>query len=216
MPVRVNCPHCRTACLVAEQHLGVPVQCGRCRRTFTTRAETAPLVRLDIGAAASPGNEGSFLVQRLSWCNLDQWHELAVLAIADDLNGVAAASLLGKVLNGTAKDNAGVAETVLAALPAVNVGVVIWDGQAHIRRAGACAIFHQRAGQLAPVAGDRTTASSLKLAVGDWLMMIRGGPDAATLEAEIARTSSSAVQIAQQLIECAGRENRTVLAVRCY
>jgi hypothetical protein len=212
--VRVNCPHCRTACLVAEQHLGVPLQCGRCRRTFTTRADAAPLVRLDIGAAASPDKADSFLVQRLSWCNLDQWHEWAVLALADGLEGAARASLLSKIVNGTAKDVAGVSEAVIAALPGANVAVVIGDGQAHIRHAGDGRVYHQRTGRLAQVTRDRTALSSLKLAAGDWLLVIRNGPDATALQAEIAQTPSSAVQLAQQLIERGG--NSTVVAVRCY
>jgi hypothetical protein len=200
---------------VAEQHLGVPLQCGRCRRTFTTRADAAPLVRLDIGAA-SPDKTASFLVQRLSWCNLDQWHELAVLALADGLEGAARASLWSKALNGTAKDVAGVPEAVIAALPGANVAVVIGDGQAHIRHAGDGRVYHQRAGRLAQVTHDRAALSSLKLTVWDWLLVIRNGPDATALQAEIAQTSSSAVQLAQQLIERGGRNHGTVIAVRCY
>lgn len=217
MPVRVNCPHCRTACLVAEQHLGVPLQCGRCRRTFTTRADAAPLVRLDIGAAASPDKAASFLVQRLSWCKLDQWHEWAVLVLADGSEGAALVSLLSKALNGTAKDAAGVSEAIFAALPGANVAVVIGDGQAHIRHDGDGRVYHQRAGRLTQVTRDRATLSSLKLAAGDWLLMIRNGLDATALQTEIAQTSSSsAVQLAQQLIERSGRNHCAVVAVRCY
>jgi hypothetical protein len=201
---------------VAEQHLGVPVQCGRCCRTFTTRTDAAPLVRLDIGAAASPDKADSFLVQRLSWYNLDQWHELAVLALADGSEGAALAPLLNKVLNGTANDAAGVPEAVIAALPGANVAVVIGDGHAHIRHAGDGSVYHQRAGRLAQVTRDRAALSSLKLAAGDWLLVIRNGPDAMALQTEIAQTSSSAVELAQQLIERGGRDHCTVVAVRCY
>jgi protein phosphatase len=48
--------------------------------------------RLDVGGATSPGlarkrNEDSFLVQQLTWCNLDQRHELALIVVADGLGG---------------------------------------------------------------------------------------------------------------------------------
>jgi protein phosphatase len=53
-----------------------------------------PLVfcRLDIGSASTPGrvrkrNEDSFLVQQLSWCNLDLRRELALVIVADGLGG---------------------------------------------------------------------------------------------------------------------------------
>jgi len=58
------------------------------------RAPSLPLGLgcLDIGAATSPGqvrtrNEDSFLVQHLSWCNLDQRHEIALVVVADGLGG---------------------------------------------------------------------------------------------------------------------------------
>ncbi len=154
MSVRVSCPHCQTPCVVSEQHLGVLVQCGRCGRTFTTRADpTTPApptglaeapVRLDIGAATSPGrvrerNEDSFLVQHLMWSNLDEAHELAVLVVADGMGGAAAgdrasglvirtagavlAPMLSNVLSGTFADVAGAAAAVAAALREANRAV---------------------------------------------------------------------------------------------
>jgi protein phosphatase len=50
------------------------------------------LLRLDVGSATSPGrvrkrNEDSFLVQQLTWANLDQRHEIALVAVADGLGG---------------------------------------------------------------------------------------------------------------------------------
>jgi hypothetical protein len=209
---------------VAEQHLGVPVQCGRCARTFTTRADPAaarppadpaapPLVRLDVGGA-SPGQvcqrkEDSFLVQQLSWCNLDELHELAVLVIGNGKGSAAAAlaPLLSKVLNGTARDAIAVSDAIAAALRDANAVVVIWDGQVHIGPAGDCRVYHQRAGRLVQV------THQLKLAVGDWLLVACEGLDAAALQAEIAKPSSSAVQRAQQLVE---RSGQTVIVVRCY
>jgi protein phosphatase len=143
---------------VAEQHLGVPVKCGRCARSFTTRADPAATtridptasppapVRLDVGAATSPGrvrerNEDSFLVQQLVCCNLDAWRELAVVIVADGMGGAAAgdrasglvirgaatalAPLVGNVLNGTNKDAAGAADAITAALREANR--VVWS-----------------------------------------------------------------------------------------
>jgi protein phosphatase len=47
---------------------------------------------LDVGAATHPGrqrprNEDSFLVQSLSWCNLDQRHDVALVVVADGVGG---------------------------------------------------------------------------------------------------------------------------------
>src|SRR5579871_745262 len=90
--VRVNCPHCQAPCLVAEQHLGRAVRCGRCGRSFTTRAEAEAVtridttVRLDIGAASAPGSEPApgFVVQHAVCCNLDKRQEIAVLIVAEE------------------------------------------------------------------------------------------------------------------------------------
>jgi protein phosphatase len=93
--VRVRCPHCNTLCQIAEQYLGVPVQCAFCERQFTARAPATGPVRLDIGSATSAGrvrkrNEDSFLVQHLVWSNLDERREAALLVVADGLGGHAA------------------------------------------------------------------------------------------------------------------------------
>jgi serine/threonine protein phosphatase PrpC len=162
VPVRVSCPHCRTPCLVADRHLGVPVQCGRCSRSFTTRADPAPSpppqeedrvrgqatlpIRLDLGAATSPGrvrdrNEDSLLLQYLAYCNLDVWHELAVLVVADGMGGAAAGEkasglvirsigtaltpLLTQILNDANMDSTNMATAVTAALREANRAV--WD-----------------------------------------------------------------------------------------
>jgi len=102
VPVRVNCPHCQTPCLVSEQHFGVPVQCGQCGRPLIARpvapavappaeAPAAP-VRLDVGGATSSGrvrrrNEDSYLVQHLAWCTRDERHDAALLVVADGMGG---------------------------------------------------------------------------------------------------------------------------------
>jgi serine/threonine protein phosphatase PrpC len=106
VPVRVHCPHCITPCQVADQHLGVPVQCYKCGEKFTARPVTTAALpktdpseemlpgppRLDIGHATTTGkvrkrNEDSFLVKHSAWFNLDQHHEIALLAVADGMGG---------------------------------------------------------------------------------------------------------------------------------
>jgi hypothetical protein len=233
VPVRVSCPHCRTPCLVAEQHRGVPVKCGRCGRMFTTRAEStaaahgdapAPLVRLDIGAATSPGRtrqyQGNrFLVQHLVSCNPDERHELAVLVAAGGevipAAATALAPLLGNFLNGTSKDTASIAETLAAACKDRSSTVaiaVIWDGRVSIAGIGDCPIYHQSGGRLIRLRRD-----ALKLVAGDWLLIACDIPlDEATLQTEIAAARASAVELAQRLIERAGGDNGTVVAVRGY
>jgi len=132
--------------LVSEQHLGVPVQCGRCARTFTTPADPAAgaSLRLDIGAATSPGrvrdrNEDSFLVQHVVWSNRAERHDLAALVLADGMGGAAAgdrasglvirsagallAPLLSGVLSGAIRDTAGVPEVIASALRESNRAV---------------------------------------------------------------------------------------------
>jgi protein phosphatase len=104
--VRVYCPHCITPSQVAEQYLGGPVQCYKCKQSFTPRPAAAGVVlpksdpvapaagpcRLDIGAASSRGrvrerNEDSLFVQQLSWISSDQRHEIALIVVADGLGG---------------------------------------------------------------------------------------------------------------------------------
>jgi protein phosphatase len=83
--------------------VGVPVQCAQCGKRFTARSPASPpaefpLVvsgtppRLDLGSATSPGrvrtrNEDSFLLQSLTWSNLSERHDLALLAVADGMGG---------------------------------------------------------------------------------------------------------------------------------
>jgi len=218
---------------VAEQHLGVPLKCGRCAQTFTTRADAvgvapaastvAPVVRLDLGAATSTGRvrqdtENSFLVQHLVCTNLDERRELAVLVIAADRGAAAAGAaltpLLSNVLSGTSKD----ATEVIAACKTRGTTatvVVVWDGQVHIGHIGDCRIYHQRAGQLMQV-----TREPMKLAAGDWLIVTGDGLNASVLQGEIAKASLSAAHQAQLLVERAaqldGSDNCIVVAVRCY
>ncbi len=104
MAVLVSCVHCNTTCQLAEQHLGMTVQCGQCGKMFTARARgpaAQPLTvlpvsegppRLDVAAATSAGrvrhrNEDSFLIQQLAWSNLDERHHLALLVVADGMGG---------------------------------------------------------------------------------------------------------------------------------
>jgi serine/threonine protein phosphatase PrpC len=154
VPVRVRCPHCGTPCLLAEQHVGVPVKCGRCARSFTTKADPnaktraempSPPIRFDLGAATSPGrvrerNEDSFLIQHVVSCNLDVWRELAVLLVADGMGGAAAGDLasglvirvvgskltplISEMLHGVDKGDADIADAISAALQEANR--VVW------------------------------------------------------------------------------------------
>lgn len=106
MPVRAHCPHCITPCRVAERHLGVPVRCHHCGKTFTVQPAalagkppstepippTAGALRLDIAGVTSVGrergrNEDSFLVQQLTWSDLNQNHQLALVIVADGMGG---------------------------------------------------------------------------------------------------------------------------------
>jgi len=94
---------------VADPSTAGLLRCGACGQVFTLRAGAAPAVvakpaptapapaakgrpRLDVGAATSAGksrsrNEDSLLVQHQVWSNLDDWHELALLMVADGLGG---------------------------------------------------------------------------------------------------------------------------------
>jgi hypothetical protein len=232
VPVRVSCPHCRTPCLVAEQHQGVPLKCGRCGRTFTMRADPkatmrieAPVlrVRLDLGAAASSrqGNEDSYLVQRLVCCNLEERHELAVLMVANGSQVISAAAaalapLLDKLLSGGGKEAADTAETLAGAcktLCSAAAIAVIHDGRVALSGVGKCPVYHYSGGRLNRLKGD-----PLYLAAGDWLFLAcKGQPaafDAATLQAEIAAAHSSAVDLAQRLVQRAGEDTCTVVVAR--
>jgi hypothetical protein len=211
---------------VAEQHLGVPVQCGRCGRSFTTRGETATPPRLDIAAASTGRSADAYLVQHLVCANLDERRELAVLAIAGEQGvgtfSAALAPLLSNFLSGTVRDASSAAEAVAAAVqndPNRTV-LVIADGQACLAHAGESRVYHLRGGQLVPVAANISTR--LKLAVGDWLLLagapLRAHLDGPAIQTEIA-ASQDARQAAQKLIERIrqlGRDNVAVLAVRCY
>jgi protein phosphatase len=92
--------------LVAEQHLGVPVRCHKCGQAFTVQPTvltskppstepippTAGALRLEIAGVTSVGrersrNEDSFLVQHLTWSDLNQNHQLALVIVADGMGG---------------------------------------------------------------------------------------------------------------------------------
>jgi PPM family protein phosphatase len=106
MPVRAHCPHCITPCQVAERHIGVPVRCHKCGKAFTVHPTalhskppttepippTAGALRLEIAGVTSVGrersrNEDSFLVQHLTWSDLNQNHQLALVIVADGMGG---------------------------------------------------------------------------------------------------------------------------------
>jgi protein phosphatase len=107
LPLRTSCPHCTSTCQVDEQHRGKTVKCGKCAKTFVVPASASdletstlpppsrPSYRLNIGSATSPGqvrerNEDSFLVQHLTWFDLDHCFESALVIVADGMGGYAA------------------------------------------------------------------------------------------------------------------------------
>jgi hypothetical protein len=208
--------------MVAEQYLGVPVKCGRCGRSFTTRADApAQLVRLDIGSASSTsraGAEADFFSQQLVYYHLDERHELAVLAVtrAQRFDAAAAlAPLLSNFLMGAKPDAEGAAESVAAACQNPNPPAaiaVIWDGQVSIGGVGDCPIFHQSGGRLVRLRGE-----PVRLTVGDWLVLVGDGShaplDETALQREIAGASASSAALAERLVQGA---NGAILAVRCY
>jgi protein phosphatase len=106
VPILARCPHCITPCQVAEQHLGKPVKCHKCGKLFTVKPtalaskppttepipQTAGALRLEIAGVTSVGrersrNEDSFLVQHLTWSDLNQNHQLALVIVADGMGG---------------------------------------------------------------------------------------------------------------------------------
>jgi protein phosphatase len=157
VPVRAHCPHCITPCQVSEQHFGVPVRCHKCGETFTVQPtaltskppttepipQTAGALRLDIAGVTSVGrqrsrNEDSFLVQHLTWSDLNQNHQLALVIVADGMGGHAGGdqaarltlrtvgSILAPLLTGALNTQqrevtrAGLAESIHSALKEAN------------------------------------------------------------------------------------------------
>ena len=79
---------------VAQEHLGIAVKCHKCGQAFSVQPtvltakspttepipQTAGVLRLDIAGVTSVGrersrNEDSFLVQHLTWSDLNQNHQ---------------------------------------------------------------------------------------------------------------------------------------------
>ncbi len=114
-PMTVACPHCKTPLAVPAKHVGAPIQCAKCKKTFALRLTTFSktpgaaasrlpgVLRLDIGSATSPGkvrerNEDGFLVQHLAWVTLEERHEVAVLVVADGMGGYEAGDQASKIV----------------------------------------------------------------------------------------------------------------------
>lgn len=115
MPVQVRCPHCTTLSQIADEHLGVPITCGSCKRSFWVRSPLAgapgtdlaalnvaaparrtgvvtAAARFEIGGATSVGrvrtrNEDSYLAQHLAWSGRERRGESALVVVADGLGG---------------------------------------------------------------------------------------------------------------------------------
>jgi hypothetical protein len=210
--------------MVAEQYLGVPVKCGRCGRSFTTRADAPPQpVRLDLGSASSAGRVGGgvetgFFSQHLVFYHLDERHELAVLVLVGTQRfgaAVALAPLLSNFIAGAKPDPESVAGSIAAACKTLNAPAaiaIIWDGQVSNGGVGDCPIFHQSGGRLARLRGE-----TVRLTGGDWLVLVGNGShaplDEIALQREIAGASPSAAALAERLVQPG---DSTILAVRCY
>lgn len=221
MPVRVRCPHCQTTCQVAEQHVGMPVQCGRCSRTFTTRPSAqglgpAPVPRLDIGGAAPQGlgrdpGEYHFFVHHLIWTHLDERNELGVLMIAGSpmLRSLCAAfaPLLSGAVGGASKEAADVPKVVAGAPGEADRAAVLvaWDGQVHIGRANGCRLYHYHGGQLSAIPAEKP--SPLPIVPGDWIAATSAGSlaemDTKTIQEGMAKAHSAA-PLAQAWAERSG------------
>jgi PPM family protein phosphatase len=78
-------------------------------------------LRCDIGCATTPGrqrtrNEDSYLVQQLSWCNLDQRRHVALMVVADGMGGYEAGDRAsGLVIRNVADSLAGLLGRALGA-----------------------------------------------------------------------------------------------------
>jgi PPM family protein phosphatase len=114
-PRRFCCPHCISVCLVAEQHLGQLVVCGKCRKSFAANpvagadgASTEPIpttagaLRLEVAGVTSTGhkcsrNEDSFLVQHLTWFERHSY-QLSLIIVADGVGGHAAGELAAAIV----------------------------------------------------------------------------------------------------------------------
>jgi PPM family protein phosphatase len=118
----VQCPHCRSRCQVFDWQTN-PVPCSSCGKPFAVpSAAPAPVAsscRLDIGSATSKGrvrqrNEDCFLVQHLTWSDLDVCCETALVVVTDGLGGHEAGDRAARL----------VIRTVGAALAGVLVGAL--------------------------------------------------------------------------------------------
>jgi hypothetical protein len=170
------------------------------------------------------GKEVNFLVRSLVWNQLDERHEIGVLAIADGTVILTACSslspLLRTALGGAGKDDAGMPEAIGGALrqAARNSGNAVlalaWDEQLYAVRAGGCKLFHHHGERLIPMTPEKASRLDaevyrLTIAPGDWFVLTaagpRGQPNEQSIQEEIAKAPPSAGQLARQLIERAER-----------
>ncbi len=208
----------------------MPVRCGRCGRSFTTRADPAAVTRvdtmvhLDIGAATSHGLANAepapgFLVQHVVGSHRDKRQEGAILIAAEDAElrtlGVALLPLLDRWRGGANKESINLEQAIAGASATV---IVIDEGEVSFGRLGAARCYLYRGGQLLQLA-LQPNPGRMRLASGDWLLLTQGAIPLAALKQAIP-SAASADQLTQQILErCREQpdgEAGTVLAVRCY
>lgn len=96
MLTRLTCPYCQTLCQVEGPVAGVTLRCSRCGQLFTAApprpTPAAEVVRHEPAGVTSPGrvrdnNEDCFLLQHLSWAELNVPREMVLAIVADGLGG---------------------------------------------------------------------------------------------------------------------------------
>jgi protein phosphatase len=168
--------------LVSDDHLGVPVLCGTCKRSFWVRSPlaaqqpgaaadlaTISAIQFEVGGATSAGrvrkqNEDSFLTQVLAWSGHQRRGETALVVVADGLGGHEA----GEEASGLVVRIAGAAMLTLLAGEATGNGLAAKAVTNAIEAAlqEANRVVHERAKQEARQKGMGATVA---------LVVARGG-----------------------------------------
>ncbi|MCS7166684.1 MAG: protein phosphatase 2C domain-containing protein [Gemmatales bacterium] len=98
MPLQIRCPHCQRVCQVAAGQAGV-LRCPYCNQLFRLASDSAmaPLTlkgtpRLEVAGFTITGNarernEDALLIRLTSWSEGENWHDAALLVVADGMGG---------------------------------------------------------------------------------------------------------------------------------